>query len=105
MTNQEVVSAKVIELRTILIECHSTNEEETLYAYLEKALRVFLRYRKGPAPFTNPRYEYTTREFPTEIEALTPDFGAVMKAEGWHQVWADVTVEGTFATFRRERKA
>lgn len=55
------------------------------------------------ALFENPRYEYTTREFPTKIGEVTPEFEAALEAEGWRRAWADIGVEGTFVVYKRER--
>jgi hypothetical protein len=50
----------------------------------------------------NTRYEYTTREFSSNV--FTPDWEADMEREGWRRVWGDITMDGTFAVYRRERR-
>lgn len=53
--------------------------------------------------FINTRYEYTTREGPTDPDDIHPEFHEGMLAEGWCQVWSDITLEGTFVVYRRAR--
>lgn len=50
--------------------------------------------------FQNQRYEYCSTEHPTVIgDMIDPnDPGAP-----WVRVWADITMEGTFVVYRRER--
>jgi hypothetical protein len=51
--------------------------------------------------FENTLYEYTTREFSTDVKSFRPAFETEMLKEGWERVWADITREGTFAVYRR----
>jgi hypothetical protein len=53
--------------------------------------------------FENPEIEYTTRQMPYSTEACSASFDSEMNAEGWRRVWADVTLEGVFAVYRRPR--
>jgi hypothetical protein len=53
--------------------------------------------------FRNPLYEYVTREFPTDLQSFSSAADRDMEAEGWRRTWADVTIEGTFAVYRRPR--
>ena len=53
--------------------------------------------------FINTRYEYTTREGLTDPGSIHPEFHEGMLAEGWCQVWSDITLEGTFVVYRRVR--
>jgi hypothetical protein len=53
--------------------------------------------------FQHPRYEYMTREFPTKIGEVTPEFEAELEAKGWRRAWADIGTEGTFVVYRRKR--
>lgn len=53
-----------------------------------------------PAPF-QPRYEYVTQEVSTEVSPFEDSPGLV--AAGFVRVWADITSEGTFIVYRRER--
>ena len=51
--------------------------------------------------FVNARYEYTTRECASD--AIEPPFEAQMAQEGWRRCWADITMEGMFVVYRRDR--
>ena len=53
--------------------------------------------------FINLRYEYTTRECPTDT-CFHPEFEAEMLAKGWQRAWADITIDGAFVVYRRQRK-
>ena len=56
--------------------------------------------------FRNSRYEYTTREVNTDPRDMSAkDVDDAMFEFGWHRVWANVTQEGTFIVYRRERKS
>jgi len=56
--------------------------------------------------FRNSRYEYTTREVNTDPRDVSAkDVDDAMSEFGWHRVWANVTREGTFIVYRRERKS
>lgn len=54
--------------------------------------------------FQNSRYEYTTREFATVSISGDPAIEAEMERQGWQRAWADITMEGTFAVYRRVRR-
>jgi hypothetical protein len=52
----------------------------------------------------NSRYEYTTREWPSAPDVLSSSSDKEISQNGWRRVWADVTLEGTFVVYRRERR-
>jgi hypothetical protein len=52
----------------------------------------------------NIMYEYRTEERPFSSENVASTSDAEWKANGWHRVWADITLEGLFLVFRRERR-
>jgi hypothetical protein len=52
-------------------------------------------------PFRNERYQYTTRQ--CSGGAIQPPEEAEMERQGWRRVWSDITMEGTFSVYRRER--
>jgi hypothetical protein len=54
--------------------------------------------------FQNTRYEYKIRETPHNREILSTDFDAEFMRQGWTRVWADITLEGCFFVYRRERR-
>lgn len=55
-------------------------------------------------PFQNSRYEYVTREIPTEIpRVISSETDREMGSQGWRRAWADISTEGTFIVYRRER--
>jgi hypothetical protein len=54
------------------------------------------------ADFFNPRYEYTTREYPWEGRII-PEAELELTKVGWRRAWADNTMEGIFVVYRRER--
>lgn len=58
-----------------------------------------------PQDFQNTRYEYTTREMPTTHTVFHSSTDTEMEAQGWSRAWADVTTEGTFIVYRRNRQA
>lgn len=51
----------------------------------------------------NRRYEYLTREYPYSVDRAWDDPTELMDA-GWRRAWADLTLEGIFVVYRRERK-
>jgi hypothetical protein len=51
----------------------------------------------------NTRYEYTTRELPGTTDVISAESDAEMNRVGWRRVWADVTLDGAFVVYRRER--
>lgn len=54
--------------------------------------------------FQNARYEYTTREVPTDhVDMVSSAMDREMAAEGWMRAWAEIVTEGTFIVYRRER--
>jgi hypothetical protein len=55
-------------------------------------------------PHVNERYEYTTREYPYTSGSLGPD-EPELTAGGWRRAWADITQDGIFVVYRRERAA
>jgi hypothetical protein len=52
----------------------------------------------------NERYEYTTRETATTtyMEPMR-SMDDLLEPDGWQPVWREVTIEGTFTVYRRER--
>jgi hypothetical protein len=62
-------------------------------------------YARTMETHINSRYEYITREFPTVLGEVTPGFEAELDRDGWRRVWASITMEGTFAVYRRDRRA
>jgi hypothetical protein len=58
---------------------------------------------RSPVMFTNSRFEYTTREEPYSHEAVSVDFDVEYHHQGWRRVWADVSLDGVFIVYRRER--
>lgn len=51
-----------------------------------------------------PRFEYSTREMPPGPEAVSSAAHADMEQAGWHRVWSDITVEGSYHVYRRQRQ-
>lgn len=49
------------------------------------------------------RYEYMSIQTPTEIGRFHHPDEVKLKELGWAHTWSDVTSEGTFYVFRRER--
>jgi hypothetical protein len=52
----------------------------------------------------NTRYEYETREVPFNTDTVSAEFDKMWTALGWRRAWADVSVEGVFIVYRREKK-
>lgn len=61
------------------------------------------RERRERERFRSGSYEYQTREVPYSTDALSLSFDEDMHEDGWTRAWADVTLEGIFIVYRRER--
>ncbi len=48
-------------------------------------------------------YTYTTRTLPPGPRSCSTDSDVEMIQDGWRRVWADVTLTGVFAVYRRDR--
>jgi hypothetical protein len=66
--------------------------------YIERPL-----LEKPLKPFQNEQYEYITREVPFSTEVLGSNFDCEYNQWNWKRVWADITVNGCFIVYRRER--
>lgn len=51
----------------------------------------------------NARWEYVSKLMPFEPDAISKAADKDLEAIGYSRVWADITAEGVFAVYRRER--